>query len=296
MSITLGNAASSIVQRKKLLLVDPDRGVDDLLKQAAPSDNWEIERAADNETALALVKLSPFDLVMTGQETTGRDDVELLRKLRMIRPHVRMIILTATSTPADVIASLREHAFSYFRAPFDSVQLADVVRQAISEPCWDDGIEVISATPEWIRLMARCTLVTADRLVQFLRQAELPEAEKEDLAAAAHEILLNAMEHGGKFDPNHYVEIDYLRTKRAVACRVKDPGQGFSFEELQHAAVGNSPDDLLRHVAVREDKGIRPGGFGIMMAKKMVDELIYNESGNDVILIKYLKPLATQAP
>jgi anti-sigma regulatory factor (Ser/Thr protein kinase)/ActR/RegA family two-component response regulator len=296
MSITLGNAASSIVQRKKLLLVDPDRGVDDLLKQAAPSDNWEIERAADNETALALVKASPFDLVMTGQETTGRDDVELLRKLRMIRPHVRMIILTATSTPADVIASLREHAFSYFRAPFDSVQLADVVRQAISEPCWDDGIEVISATPEWIRLMARCTLVTADRLVQFLRQAELPEAEKEDLAAAAHEILLNAMEHGGKFNPNHYVEIDYLRTKRAVACRVKDPGQGFSFEELQHAAVGNSPDDLLRHVAVREDKGIRPGGFGIMMAKKMVDELIYNESGNDVILIKYLKPLATQAP
>lgn len=296
MSITLGNAASSIVQRKKLLLVDPDRGVDDLLKQAVPSDNWEIERAADNETALALVKASPFDLVMTGQETTGRDDVELLRKLRMIRPHVRMIILTATSTPADVIASLREHAFSYFRAPFDSVQLADVVRQAISEPCWDDGIEVISATPEWIRLMARCTLVTADRLVQFLRQAELPEAEKEDLAAAAHEILLNAMEHGGKFDPNHYVEIDYLRTKRAVACRVKDPGQGFSFEELQHAAVGNSPDDLLKHVAVREDKGIRPGGFGIMMAKKMVDELIYNESGNDVILIKYLKPLVNQAP
>jgi anti-sigma regulatory factor (Ser/Thr protein kinase)/CheY-like chemotaxis protein len=296
MSITLGNAAPSIVQRKKLLLVDPDRGVDDLLKQAVPSDNWEIERAADNETALALVKASPFDLVMTGQETTGRDDVELLRKLRMIRPHVRMIILTATSTPADVIASLREHAFSYFRAPFDSVQLADVVRQAISEPCWDDGIEVISATPEWIRLMARCTLVTADRLVQFLRQADVPEAEKEDLAAAAHEILLNAMEHGGKFDPNHYVEIDYLRTKRAVACRVKDPGQGFSFEELQHAAVGNSPDDLLRHVAVREDKGIRPGGFGIMMAKKMVDELIYNESGNDVILIKYLKPLVNQAP
>jgi anti-sigma regulatory factor (Ser/Thr protein kinase)/CheY-like chemotaxis protein len=291
MSMTLGNATTSIVKRKRLLLVDPAREVNDLLKQAVTSDNWEIERAADNEAALAMVQASPFDLVVTGQHTTGRDDVELLRKLRTIRPHVRMIILTAKSTPDDIIASLREHAFSYFRAPFDSVQLADMVQQAISEPCWDDGIEVISATPDWIRLMARCTLVTADRLVQFLRQAELPEAEKEDLAAAAHEILLNAMEHGGKFDPNHYVEIDYLRTKRAVACRVKDPGQGFSFEELQHAAVGNSPEDLLSHVSVREDKGLRPGGFGIMMARKMVDELIYDERGNDVILIKYLKPL-----
>jgi anti-sigma regulatory factor (Ser/Thr protein kinase) len=207
-----------------------------------------------------------------------------------------MIILSERSTPEDVIASLRENAFSYFRPPFDRVLLADMVHQAISEPCWDDGIEVISATPNWIRLMARCTLVTADRLVQFLRQAELPEAEKEDLAVAAHEMLLNAMEHGGKFDPNHYVEISYLRTRRAVACRVKDPGQGFSFEELRHAAVGSSPEDLLSHMAVREDQGLRPGGFGILLAQKLVDELIYDEHGNDVIIIKYLDPRAESAP
>jgi anti-sigma regulatory factor (Ser/Thr protein kinase)/CheY-like chemotaxis protein len=296
MSATLENVTSSIVKRKKLLLVDPDREVNDLLNQAVTSDGWDIERAADNEAALSLVKAGPFDLVITGQQTSGREDVELLRKIRTIRPHVRMIILSARSTPEDIIASLREHAFSYFRPPYDRIQLADMVHQAVSEPCWDDGIEVISATPQWIRLMARCTVVTAERLVQFLRQADLPDAEKEDLAVGAHEILLNAMEHGGKFDPNHYVEIDYLRTNRAVACRVKDPGQGFSFEELHHAAVGCSPDDILNLVAVREDKGLRPGGFGIMMAQKMVDELIYDERGNDVILIKYLKPLAKQAP
>jgi len=69
-----------------------------------------------------------------------------------------MIILSERSTPEDVIASLRENAFSYFRPPFDRVLLADMVHQAVSEPCWDDGIEVISATPNWIRLMARCTL------------------------------------------------------------------------------------------------------------------------------------------
>ena len=296
MSAILENANSAIVKRKKLLLVDPEPEVDNLLIQVVTSDGWDIERAPDNETALLLVRAGPFDLVITVQKTSGHGDVDLLRKIRTIRPHVRMIILSESITPEDVIASLRENAFSYFRPPFDRVLLADMVHQAVSEPCWDDGIEVISATPNWIRLMARCTLVTADRLVQFLRQAELPEAEKEDLAVAAHEILLNAMEHGGKFDPNHYVEIDYLRTRRAVACRVKDPGQGFSFEELRHAAVGSSPEDLLSHMAVREDKGLRPGGFGIMLAKKLVDELIYDERGNDVILLKYLNPLATSAP
>lgn len=296
MSTTLENIPSSIIKRNRLLLVDPDLTVDDLLKEVLTADHWEIERAPDNDTALLLVEASPFDLVITSQNTSGREDVALLRKIRTIRPHLRMVILTSRSTPEDVIASLRENAFSYFHPPFDRVLLADMVHRAVSEPCWDDGIEVISATPRWIRLMARCTHLTADRLVQFLRQADIPEAEKEDLALAAHEMLLNAMEHGGKFDPNHYVEIDYLRTKRAVACRVKDPGQGFSFDELSHAAVGNSPDDILNHMMVREDQGLRPGGFGIMLAQKLVDELIYDEHGNDVIFIKYLKPFATSAP
>ena len=35
-------------------------------------------------------------------------------------------------------------------------------------------------------------------------------------------------------------------------------------------------------------KGIRPGGFGILMAKAKVDELIYNEARNEVIFVKYL--------
>jgi anti-sigma regulatory factor (Ser/Thr protein kinase)/CheY-like chemotaxis protein len=296
MPTTLEDVSAAIVKRKKLLLVDPDLEVDELLKEVLSGDAWDIERVPDNDTALLFVKASPFDLVITGQNTSGHEDVELLRKIRRIRPHVRMIILTGKSTPEDVIASLRENAFSYFKPPFDRVLLADMVHQAVNEPCWDDGIEVISATPQWIRLMARCTLVTADRLVQFLRQSDLPEAEKEDLAVAAHEMLLNAMEHGGKFDPNHYVEIDYLRTKRAVACRVKDPGQGFTFDELRHAAVGSSPDDILSHMMVREDQGLRPGGFGIMLTQKLVDELIYNERGNDVILIKYLNPLTASAP
>jgi anti-sigma regulatory factor (Ser/Thr protein kinase) len=136
--------------------------------------------------------------------------------------------------------------------------------------------------------MARCTLVTADRLVQFLRQADLPDAEKEDLAIAAHEMLLNAIEHGGKFDPINMWKLTTSERGEQSLARIKDPGQGFSFDELRYAAVGSSPDDILSHIAVREDQGLRPGGFGIMLARKLVDELLYDERGNDVILIKYL--------
>ena len=139
---------------------------------------WSVRHAADNKAALALVKASPFDLILTSDKTSGKDDIELLRKIRLVRPHTRLIILTDESAPSYVIDSMRERAFSYFSRPFSLTALADMVQNAIEGPCWDDGIEVLSATPEWIRLLARCDLKTADRLIQFLHEiADLPEEE-----------------------------------------------------------------------------------------------------------------------
>ena len=40
---------------------------------------------------------------------------------------------------------------------------------------------------------------------------------------------------------------------------------------------------------MREEKGIRPGGFGLVMVKAQVDELIYNERRNEVVFVKYLE-------
>jgi len=273
-----------------MLVVDPQGQVNELLTSLTCREGWNLKEAPDNETAMSLVRQNAFDLIVTGQKTSGREDLELLRKLRRIRPHTRMIILTEKGTPDDVVASLRENVFSYFHAPFDEALLAHMIRTAMTEPCWDDGIEVIAATPKWIRLLARCTVDTAARLVQFLREADLPYAEKEDIAVAAHEILLNAMEHGGHFDPDTYVEIGYLRMKRMVVCRVKDPGKGFALADLRHAAFQSSPADLFMHMAVREEQGLRAGGFGILLASKLVDELIYGEHGDDVVLVKYLNP------
>lgn len=252
---------------------------------------WMVVEVPDNEAALQSVEGRAFDLIITGECSSGAEDVDLLRRIRAVRPHIRIIILTAESTPDDVIASIRERAFSYFSEPISLDALSDMVRMAAEGPSWDDGIEVVSATPSWIRLLVRCERKTADRLLQFFHElAFLPSEEKEAVAYAFREMLLNAMEHGGRFDPAQYVEIAYVRARHLVACRVKDPGEGFSFEELYHAAVSNPKGHPTRHVVYRDAAGLPPGGYGILLAQHMVDELIYGERGNDVLLIKYLHP------
>jgi CheY-like chemotaxis protein len=273
------------------LVVNADPEVETLLKSVLPATEWSIQDAANNAAVLKLIEKRPFDLIITNEKTSGNEDLELLRKIRKVRPHTRLIILTDEGTPGDVIASMREHAFSYFSKPFSLESFAEIVRLAAEGPCWDDGIEVIAATPSWIRLAVRCERSTADRLLQFLHEfADLPEPEGSQVAIAFREILINAFEHGCSFDPKHYVEISYVRTKRLVGCRVRDPGEGFSLDDIHHAAIANPPEDPMRHHAQREALGLRPGGLGVLMAKGLVDDLIYSEDGNDVLLIKYLEP------
>jgi len=286
---TASSLAVGPAPTKTALVVDADPRVEVVLNAALDPRRWSIQHASDNVAALAVAEVMPCELVLTSEKTSGIEDVELLRKLRRVRPHTRLIILTDEATPADVLASMREHAFSYFSRPISYEALACMIQLAAEGPCWDDGIEILSATPAWIRLAARCDLSTAERLVQFINEvAELPGKEKEDVATAFREILLNAIEHGGRFDPSQNVEIGYVRARHMVICRVKDPGQGFSLEEIRHTAMVNPPDDPIRHDTYREAQGLRPGGYGVLIARHFVDDLIYDEKGNDVLLIKYL--------
>lgn len=274
--------------RKLALIVGSNVQLAAELAQILPE--WEIRRTPSNLSALELIERQKFDLVLTDEDTPGSVDVQLLRKIRAIRPHLRLVILTNESTTSDVIASMREGAFSYFSKPFAKEAFREMIRLAAEGPSWDDGIEVVSATPEWIQIFARCDRQTADRLLQFFHEiVDLPQPERDNVATGFREMLLNAIEHGGHFDPNQFVEISYHRPRHAVICRVKDPGEGFSFEEVQHAAISNPPDDPLRHQEYRDAAGLRPGGFGVLITRSLVDELIYSERGNEVLLIKYLE-------
>jgi anti-sigma regulatory factor (Ser/Thr protein kinase)/ActR/RegA family two-component response regulator len=287
---------TSAAPLKLALIVDADPDVTHVLRSVLKPDEWDIVHAADNKAILKLTETVFFDLIITGAKTTGREDVDLLRKIRRFRPHVRFIILTDQSTPVDVVKAMRERAFSYFSKPFSVESLAEIVHIATLEPAWDDGIELVSATPEWIDAIARCDLKTADRLVQFFKEmSDFPEPEKDDVASAFREMLLNAIEHGGNFDPSQYVEVAYVRTRKMVLCRIKDPGQGFSLEEIQHAAISNPAYDPIHHALFREAQGLRPGGYGVLLARHLVDELVYSEKGNEVLLVKYLPPLRLSA-
>ena len=98
--------------------MDADPEMKSLLTRILEPRLWAIHHAPNNATALDRIQTKAFDLVLTGEKTSGREDLELLAKIRRARPHTRLIILTMDGTPADVVTAMRKHAFSYFSKPF----------------------------------------------------------------------------------------------------------------------------------------------------------------------------------
>jgi len=125
-----------------------------------------------------------------------------------------------------VIAALRARVFAIFSEPFEPAEVAAMVRKAVEEKDASRGIEVISARPGRLSVRVDCRLLSAERLVQFLGAlpSEMARPERDDVLLAFREILLNAMEHGARYDPEKVVEVAAVRTERAILFYVRDPG------------------------------------------------------------------------
>ena len=152
-------------------------------------------------------------------------------------------------------------------------------------------LEMNSSRHDWVELSLPCSFPAVERFSEFVEAFfyDVPEATREDLRTALRELILNAVEWGGKLDKTRRVRVTIVRSRDSIFCKVVDPGDGFSFENLRHASVGSTAATPWDHMSVREKLGLRAGGFGLAIVQAAVDELIFNDTGNEVVFIKNLK-------
>jgi len=272
-----------------IVIVGTDETALPPLKQHLVDEGHEVTGAAGSVDAIRTARRRPIDVLITNPAAPVEEDLALVEEVQEVRPDARTVVLAPAMSDADVIAAIRAHVFACFTAPFDEIEIADMTRTALKASHWKDGIEVVSALPRWITLRVCCRLLTADRLTRFMTEwrSDLPSEERDRLMMAFRELLLNAMEHGAGFDPEKVIQVTAARTARAIVFHFKDPGNGFDRADLNHAARSAHPDEAISVLERREDAGLRPGGFGLLIARQVVDELVYNEQGNEVLMIKY---------
>jgi anti-sigma regulatory factor (Ser/Thr protein kinase)/CheY-like chemotaxis protein len=270
-------------------MVQEDPSVRESLVRLLERKDRRLKGVTGGVEALDLLRVQRFDLVVAGQGRNGTDSIKLLRRLQAVQPDTK-VILTGEPNPSRAISAVRAHAYGYVHLPFSGSQVSDIVQQALDASSWREDIRVLSGRPEWITMEVRCRLEAAERATHLARElaSDLDPSACEDVTAAFRELLLNGIEHGGRSNPRKHVRVSVLRTADAIMVHMRDPGKGFSFETIAHAAISNPENLPTRHAEIREERGQRPGGFGILMASRLVDRLLYNERGNEAFFVKKL--------
>jgi two-component system, OmpR family, response regulator len=274
---------------EKILIAEDDRTTRLALSSMLKKAGYAVTAVTNGAEALRNIQQTSFALAFLDiwmPELTG---LEVLARVRAGASQPKIVIMTSDGTPETVLRAIREQAYEYLSKPFPPKQVVEVAKRALAQDA-SPPIDVISAHPHWVELVIPCTRDAAERIQSFLMKlkTDLPDDLRDSIGLAFRELLLNAVEWGGKLDPNRKVRIAYVRSSRMLLYRIADPGAGFNFQGLAHAAAGHSMDEPVAHVAVREQLGMRPGGFGIAMSRGLADELIYNEAQNEVIFVKYL--------
>ncbi len=273
----------------RVLIVEDDRTTRHLLGQVLTGGGYDVKLAEDGVAGLEALRAGEYDLMLLDVWMPRMNGLDVLANMRAENFGPRTVVMTSDDTPETVLRAVREQAHQYVNKPIAPQQLLELVRAALaSKPA--PPVEVVSAQPDWVELLLPCDLGTAERIQGFIARldADLPENVREDIAYVFTEMLRNAVEWGGRLDPDRKVRVAYVRAKRMVLYRIQDPGPGFKLDDLPHAAVSYPTEDMAESARVRQEKGIRPGGFGILIARSMVDELLYNEAHNEVLFVKYL--------
>jgi two-component system, OmpR family, response regulator len=273
-----------------ILVTDDDPTTREMVRGVLKKVGHEVSTAADGMSALRAIQKKKFDLVLLDIWMPKMTGLGLLGHLHGEKYIPKIVVMTSDQTSDTLLNALRGRVYQYLKKPLDATTLLTTVENALSTSPEVPAIEVISANSQWVELMVPCERSVVSRVQSFLMHMDVDLAPDiiEKVGYAFRELLNNAIEWGGHLDPNLKVRVSYIKTKKLLMYRLDDPGPGFNLEDLKHAAINNPLDNPMAHMQEREAKGLRPGGLGLMLTQQLVDELVYNEKRNSVVLIKYL--------
>jgi len=121
--------ATVAVAQKRILIVDDDPDIRQVLSDRISSLGYVVETANDGREALEALKKSRFDGMLLDMRMPEIDGNEVLRRTRMSHPALPIVVVTATSVKESAAQTVAGGACAYLLKPFDAVQLKQTVEQ-----------------------------------------------------------------------------------------------------------------------------------------------------------------------
>ena len=288
-----------------ILMIDDDSHVRRLLIRPLEKHGHAVAEAHNGQQGWDLFAKYPdlFDVIITDIEMPEMDGIELLKRLRERQYTVPVIVMTAYKDIDYSIQMLRLGASDFLLKPFQIRNLLDSLERIeslrVNKKKAFEKIEIFSehisiVIPSQPYLIPNVVSILQDR-IQFF--CEFYQIDIRNISVCLHEALANAVIHGNldvssaiknespeQFDQlvrerelepefgHRQISISCEISSQALKFQIQDEGRGFD-----HEAFRPSDPTLLL-----------PSGRGILIMRAFMDEVLWNEIGNCVTLIKTL--------
>jgi two-component system nitrogen regulation response regulator GlnG len=117
-----------------ILVADDDRGIRTVLSQALGRAGYDVRSTGNASTLWRWVADGDGDLVITDVVMPDEDGLDLLPRIKRLRPELRVIVMSAQNTLLTAVKATQRGAFEYLPKPFDIRELVNVVERALSAP------------------------------------------------------------------------------------------------------------------------------------------------------------------
>jgi DNA-binding response OmpR family regulator len=297
--------------KERILIVDDDKYIALLLYNFLEEEGFICETAENGLEALEKIsKGNDYDMVLLDFVMPKMNGLEFLAASRDINPKLPVLMISGYRTIDNTLEALRLGAIGFIKKPFS---LKDVLKNLkLVFQTTRNKKELGPIIPHLKRGNMEFVFKTAEiepdevsiYLATHLGEMGLIEGRRiSTVALAFNEVLINAIEHGNLDLPvNHFLEASMNEEKENIIDlkneRIKDPNFAnkkiivkyiFNDEEtiviITDEGKGFDTSKVVDFLLRDDETNIKGCGRGIMLLKYAVDEVRFNEKGNEVTLV-----------
>ncbi len=122
-----------MAKKISILIVDDEESVRDSLYNWFIEDGFRVECAENAKRALTILESDQFDIILADIKMPGMDGLEMLRRIKSIKPDSIVIVMTAFATVDTAVKALKDGAYDYVTKPFDPDDLTHLIRNATKQ-------------------------------------------------------------------------------------------------------------------------------------------------------------------
>jgi two-component system nitrogen regulation response regulator GlnG len=126
---------------RTILVADDDRAIRTVLSQALGRSGYQVRATSSASTLWRWVEDGEGDLVITDVIMPDENGLDLVPRIKRIRPELRVVVMSAQSTFMTAVKAAQRGAFEYLPKPFDLKELLAVVERALAAPAPKQPVE-----------------------------------------------------------------------------------------------------------------------------------------------------------